>query len=143
MKIMYTAVATAEGGRNGHARSDDGVLDVTLATPKAMGGAGAVGTNPEQLFAAGYAACFQSAMMFVAGQKKLDTSGCRVTAHVGIGMREDGPGFGLTVHHDVALPALPQGDAETLVHDAHQVCPYSNATRNNIDVTFTVMGASA
>lgn len=141
MKPMYTAVATAEGGRSGHARSDDGVLEVTLATPKAMGGSGAVGTNPEQLFAAGYAACFQSALMFVAGQKKLDTAGCKVTAHVSIGMREDGPGFGLAVMHDVDLPQLSQGDAETLVHEAHQVCPYSNATRNNIDVQFAVRGA--
>ena len=140
MKPMYTAVATAEGGRSGHARSDDGVLDVALATPKAMGGAGAVGTNPEQLFAAGYAACFQNAMMFVAGQKKLDTSGCKVTAHVTIGMREDGPGFELAVQHDVELPKLSHADAEALVHDAHQVCPYSNATRNNVDVQFTVRG---
>lgn len=104
MKAMYTAVATAEGGRVGHAKSDDGVLDVTLTTPKSMGGPGGAGTNPEQLFAAGYAACFQSAMMFIAGQKKLEMSGCKVTAHVGIGMLDDRPGFGLTVHHEVDLP---------------------------------------
>lgn len=140
MTPMYTAVATAEGGRAGHAKTDDGVLDVHLAMPKAMGGTGAVGTNPEQLFAAGYAACFQSAMLFVAGQQKLDTKGCTVTAHVSIGMRDDGPGFGLAVQHEVDLPALSQSEAETLVHDAHQVCPYSNAVRGNVDVQFTVRG---
>jgi lipoyl-dependent peroxiredoxin len=142
MKPMYTAVATAEGGRSGHAKSDDGALDVALSTPKSMGGPGGTGTNPEQLFAAGYAACFQSAMLFIAGQKKVDTSGCKVTAHVGIGMLEDRPGFALTVHHEVDLPTLAQADAESLVHDAHQVCPYSNATRGNINVGFTVRGAA-
>jgi Ohr subfamily peroxiredoxin len=139
MKLMYTAVATAKGGRQGHARSDDGLLDVTLATPKAMGGTGQ-GTNPEQLFAAGYAACFQGAMGFLAAQKKIDISDSVVTGHVGIGMREDGPGFALTVKHVVELPSLSQADAEALVHEAHQVCPYSNATRGNIDVQFEVKG---
>ena len=147
MKTLYTAVATAEGGRQGHARTDDGALDVTLSTPKAMGGPGGSGTNPEQLFAAGYAACFQSAMLFVAMQDKQDTSGCRVTAHVGIGPRnvlgDDAPGFALSVAHDVELPALSQADAEALVAAAHAVCPYSNATRGNIDVQFTVKGATA
>lgn len=140
MSTMYTATATAEGGRQGHARSDDGALDVTLTTPKAMGGPGGEGTNPEQLFAAGYAACFQSAMLFVAGQQKLDTSGCRVTAQVGIGPNAAGAGFALTVSHKVELPNLPQDAAEKLVDEAHQVCPYSNATRGNIDVRFEVVG---
>jgi lipoyl-dependent peroxiredoxin len=140
MSTMYTATATAEGGRQGHARSDDGALDVKLTTPKGMGGPGGEGTNPEQLFAAGYAACFQSAMMFVAGQQKLDTSGCRVTAQVGIGPNPAGAGFALTVSHKVELPNLAQNAAEKLVHEAHQVCPYSNATRGNIDVQFEVVG---
>jgi len=143
MKTLYTAVATAEGGRQGHARTDDGALDVTLTTPKSMGGPGGAGTNPEQLFAAGYAACFQSAMLFVAGSAKQNTSGCKVTAHVGIGPRDDAPGFALTVSHVVELPALSQADAEALVAKAHEVCPYSNATRGNIDVQFTVTGAAA
>ena len=143
MKTLYTAVATAEGGRQGHVRSDDGALDATLTTPKAMGGPGGSGTNPEQLFAAGYAACFQSAMLFVAMQGKQDTSGCTVTAHVGIGPRDGAPGFALTVAHTIALPALAQAEAEALVAAAHAVCPYSNATRGNIDVAFTVTGAAA
>ena len=142
MKALYTAVATAEGGRAGRARSDDGALDIALSTPKAMGGPGGTGTNPEQLFAAGYAACFQSAMLFIAGQKNIDTSGCKVTAHVGIGMLEERPGFGLIVQNEVDLPSLGQADAEDLVHEAHQVCPYSNATRGNIDVGFTVRGVA-
>lgn len=139
MKPIYTAHATAEGGRQGRARSDDGLLDVALATPKEMGGAGG-GTNPEQMFAAGYAACFLSAMQFVARERKLDVSGASVTGHVAIGQREDGPGFGLGVKHDVSLPALSQGDAEALVAAAHEVCPYSNATRGNIAVEFDVKG---
>lgn len=142
MKPMYTAHAHAEGGRQGQARSDDGLLEVQLATPKEMGGPGG-GTNPEQLFAAGYAACFLGAMQFLAGQKKLDTSGASVTGHVAIGMREDGPGFSLAVRHEVALPSLSQAEAEALVHEAHQVCPYSNATRGNIPVEFEVKGKTA
>lgn len=143
MALMYTATATAEGGRQGHAKSDDGALEVMLTTPKAMGGPGGEGTNPEQLFAAGYAACFQSAMGFLAGQKKLDASGSRVTAKVGIGTNDKGAGFALTVSHHVLLPNLNQADAEALVHEAHQVCPYSNATRGNIDVGFVVEGGAA
>lgn len=142
MKPMYTAHATAEGGRTGHARSDDGLLDVTLATPKEMGGQGG-GTNPEQMFAAGYAACFLGAMQFIAREKKLDLEGASVTGHVAIGQREDGPGFGLGVKHDVSVPNLSQADAEALVAAAHEVCPYSNATRNNIAVDFKVKGGRA
>lgn len=137
MKPMYTAVATATGGRDGRARSEDGALDVALAMPKQMGGSGA-GVNPEQLFAAGYAACFQSAMMFIASQQKLDASGSTVTGSVTIGARDDGPGFGLAVHHRVSLPNLSQGEAQALVDAAHAVCPYSNATRNNIPVEFEI-----
>lgn len=142
MKPMYTAHATAEGGRQGHARSDDGLLDVQLATPKEMGGPGG-GTNPEQMFAAGYAACFLGAMQFVGRERKLDVGGASVTGHVAIGQREDGPGFGLGVRHDVSLPNLDQQEAEALVAAAHEVCPYSNATRGNIAVEFDVKGGRA
>lgn len=142
MTPMYTATATASGGRQGTARSDDGLLDVTLAPPKAMGGSGQ-GTNPEQLFAAGYAACFLSAMQFLAGQKKLDMTGAEVTGHVAIGQNDKGPGFMLAVRHEVRLPSLDQQAAEALVHEAHQVCPYSNATRDNIEVAFDVTGGGA
>ena len=141
MKAMYTATATASGGRAGHVESDDGFVALDLAMPKAMGGSGD-GTNPEQLFAAGYSACFHSAMQFIAGEQKIDASGSTVTGHVSIGMREDGPGFALAVEHDVSLPALDQAAAEKLVAAAHEVCPYSNATRGNMEVTFNVKGGS-
>lgn len=142
MTPMYTAHATALGGRQGTARSDDGVLDVALVTPKEMGGPGGQGTNPEQLFAAGYAACFLGAMTFVGMQKKLNVKDARVTGHVGIGQNDRGPGFAIGVTHDVELPNLSQADAEALVHEAHQVCPYSNATRGNVDVQFNVKGGA-
>ena len=142
MKILYTAVATAHGGRQGHVKSDDGMLDLDTATPKSMGGPGTAGTNPEQLFAAGYAACFQSAMQYVAGQQKVDARDSTVTGHVSIGPNEGGPGFMLAVKHAVTLPHLDQAAAEKLVHDAHQVCPYSNATRGNIAVDFDVTGGA-
>ncbi len=140
MKTLYTAVATAHGGRQGHVASDDGILDLDTVTPKSMGGPGGSGTNPEQLFAAGYAACFQSAMMYVANMQKIDASGSTVTGHVSIGPNEGGPGFMLAVKHVVTLPKLDQAAAEKLVHDAHAVCPYSNATRGNIAVDFDVQG---
>jgi osmotically inducible protein OsmC len=140
MKALYTAVATAHGGRQGHVTSDDAALDLDTVMPKAMGGPGGAGTNPEQLFAAGYAACFQSAMGFVAGQQKIDASDSTVTGHVSIGPNDNGPGFMLAVKHIVTLPNLDQAAAEKLVHDAHQVCPYSNATRGNIAVEFEVHG---
>lgn len=143
MKAMYTAVATAKGGRQGHVTSDDGALDLATATPRSMGGPGGSGTNPEQLFAAGYAACFQSAMQFVAGQQSIDASDSTVTGHVSIGPNEAGPGFMLAVKHVVTLPKLDQAAAEKLVHDAHAVCPYSNATRGNIAVDFDVKGGTA
>jgi Ohr subfamily peroxiredoxin len=138
MDILYTATAHATGdGRNGHATSDDGILDVDLRTPKELGGVGGA-TNPEQLFAAGYAACFHSAMKVVAGRDKLDVSGSEVSASVGIGMTPTG-GFGLAVELDVVVPALDRAAAEALVAKAHEVCPYSNATRGNIEVTLTVV----
>jgi Ohr subfamily peroxiredoxin len=138
MDVLYTATAHATGdGRNGHAQSDDGIIDIDLRIPKEMGGPGGA-TNPEQLFAAGYAACFHSALKVVAGREKLDVTGTEVSASVGIGTIPDG-GFGLTVQLDVHAPALDHDTAESLVAKAHQVCPYSNATRGNIDVTLTVV----
>ncbi|MES2034384.1 MAG: organic hydroperoxide resistance protein [Pseudomonadota bacterium] len=131
MPVLYTATATASGGRDGSAKSDDGVLDVALSTPKGLGGPGTAGaTNPEQLFAAGYAASFDSALRFVARAQG-------VTVQVGIGPNATG-GFGLEVALNVSLPGLDREAAEKLVETAHQVCPYSNATRGNIDVKLTV-----
>ena len=138
MKTLYTATATATGdGRNGHVASDDGILDTDVRIPKAMGGAGGA-TNPEQLFAAGYAACFHSALKVVAQRDGLDVTGTEVSASVGIGANDDG-GFGLEVQLDVHAPALDRETAEATVAKAHQVCPYSNATRGNIEVTLTVV----
>ncbi len=138
MTILYTATATASGGRDGAARSDDGVLDVALSTPKGLGGPGKAGaTNPEQLFAAGYAACFDSALRFVARSQGVTVADSAVTAEVGIGPNAAG-GFGLAVALNVSLPGLEREAAEKLVEAAHQVCPYSNATRGNIEVTLTV-----
>src|SRR6185295_14555427 len=129
-KRLYTATATATGGRDGRARSDDGVLDLALVPPKALGGSGATGTNPEQLFAAGYAACFRSAIGAVARAKKITTGPVSVTTKVTLGTI--GQGYGLAVELKASLPELPRDQAEALVHAAHQVCPYSNATRGNI-----------
>ena len=136
-KVLYTTSATATGGRDGQSATDDGSFAVKLATPKELGGGGP-GNNPEQLFAAGYAACFIGAMKFVAskGGPKVPAD-AKVTATVGIGPRAEG-GFGLEVALAVSLPGLSKADAEKLVHEAHQVCPYSNATRNNIDVKLSV-----
>ena len=136
-KILYEAEATATGGRDGRAVSSDGTLDMRLATPKALGGAGGDGTNPEQLFAAGYSACFIGAMKVVAGKQKIDMPADHsVTGTVGIG--PSGEAFGIAVTLDVSLPGLDRETAETLVDQAHQVCPYSNATRGNVDVTTTI-----
>jgi len=136
-KILYEATATATGGRDGTARSDDKTLDLKLSTPKALGGAGGDGTNPEQLFAAGYSACFIGAMKVVAGKEKIKLPDDHaVTGQVGIGPM--GEAFGIEVTLNVSLPGLEQDVADDLVHKAHQVCPYSNATRGNIDVTINV-----
>ena len=137
-KILYSTRATATGGRDGSARTDDGAFEVTLGTPKELGGNGQ-GNNPEQLFASGYAACFIGAMKFVASQggPKVPAD-ASVTSTVGIGPRAAG-GFGLDVELAVSLPGVPKADAEALVAKAHQVCPYSNATRGNIDVRLTVV----
>ena len=137
MKILYTATAHATGdGRNGHARSEDGILDVDMRVPKEMGGPGGA-ANPEMLFAAGYAACFHSALKVVARQEKVGVDGSEVAASVGIGPLDNG-GFGLTVELRVSVPDLDRDTAEKLVARAHAVCPYSNATRGNIPVTLTV-----
>ena len=136
--VLYSTTARADGGRDGRAATLDGSLDVRLTTPKELGGAGATANNPEQLFAAGYAACFIGAMKFVSSQggPKVPAD-ANVTATVGIGPRSEG-GFGLEIALDVALPGLDREQAETLVHKAHEVCPYSNATRGNIDVKLKV-----
>ena len=139
MKTLYTAVATATGGRTGRAESSDGILAVDLTIPKEMGGTGGAGTNPEQLFAAGYAACFGSALDYLATQRKIDTGKVSVMAKVGVGPNDTGS-FSLTAALTVEVPALSQADAEALVHDAHQVCPYSNAIKGNIDVALSVRG---
>lgn len=136
-KVLYTAHATATGGREGQARSSDGVLDLKLTTPKELGGNGAVGTNPEQLFAAGYSACFIGALKFVAGKAKVALpTDTRIDGHVGIGQIPTG--FGIEVELKIHLPGLAPELANELVQKAHIVCPYSNATRGNIDVTLTV-----
>jgi len=137
MKALYTAEALATGdGRNGHTRSTDGRVDVDLAIPTEMGGSGD-GANPEQLFAAGYAACFHSALQMVARQDKANVADSAVGAQVSIGQL-DGGGFGLAVTLEISLPHLPRAQAQELTEKAHQVCPYSNATRGNIEVTLTV-----
>jgi Ohr subfamily peroxiredoxin len=137
MKTLYTAEALATGeGRDGHGRSSDGRLDLDLAIPKEMGGSGN-GTNPEQLFAVGYAACFHSALRLVAGQAKADVTDSAVGARVSIGQLDTG-GFGLAVELEVTLPNLDHDTALELTEKAHQVCPYSNATRGNIDVKLVV-----
>ena len=139
-QVLYTTSATATGGRDGRAIVKDNALDVKLATPKELGGAGGEGNNPEQLFAAGYSACFLGAMKFVASQggtAKVPND-ATVTATVGIGPRSEG-GFGIDVALAISLPGVAKEAAEELVHKAHQVCPYSNATRNNVDVQLTVV----
>jgi Ohr subfamily peroxiredoxin len=140
-KILYTAEATATGGREGHSRTSDGRVDVDLDVPTEMGGSGGPGTNPEQLFAVGYAACFQSALLRFATGRKLDLSGSRVTARVGIGPLERG-GFGLAAALDLDAPQISREQAADLMSRAHEACPYSRATRGNIEVTLTVGGTS-
>lgn len=136
-QVLYTAHATATGGRDGRAVTSDNKLDVALARPKELGGNGQ-GTNPEQLFAAGYAACFIGAMGFVAGQsKKLLPAGTQIASEVGIGPVP--AGFGIQVTLNISLPGMAHDEAQALIDAAHQVCPYSNATRGNIDVTLKLV----
>jgi Ohr subfamily peroxiredoxin len=139
MNILYKTSATSTGGRDGRAVSEDHKLEVKLAAPRELGGTGAEGTNPEQLFAAGYSACFLSAMKFIAGQSKQTLpADTQVTAHVGLGPNDAG-GFALDIELRVSLPGIDKADAQALVEKAHQVCPYSNATRNNVPVRLTVV----
>lgn len=139
INVIYTANGWATGGREGRAQTDDGKIDVKLDLPKEMGGGGN-GSNPEQLFAAGYSACYLGAIKFVAGKEGVKiSSDAKVTSHVGIGPREDGTGFGITVAQEVSLPGVDKAKAEELVKKAHVVCPYSHATKGNISVTTKVV----
>ncbi|MCO6177448.1 organic hydroperoxide resistance protein [Ciceribacter sp. RN22] len=139
MAILYTAQASATGGRAGRAVSDNGVLDVKLTVPKELGGDGATGTNPEQMFAAGYSACFLGALKAVAGKEKIKLSeDTTVTARVGIGPRDDGTGFGIEVAISVNIPGVERAVAERLVAAAHIVCPYSHAMRTSTEVPVSV-----
>lgn len=139
MPILYTTQASATGGRAGRAVTDNGVLDVTLTVPKELGGDGATGTNPEQLFAAGYSACFLGALKFVAGKEKVKIpDDATITAKVGIGPREDGGGFGIEVSITANLPGIDRDVAEKLVAAAHIVCPYSHAMRTSTEVPVSV-----
>lgn len=139
-QALYTATATATGGRAGTAKSSDGALDVTLSTPKELGGAGGAGTNPEQLFAAGYSACFIGAMKAVSARQKIALPAeVSITSEVGIGPHANKPGaFGIQVAMTISVPGMDRAALEALVATAHEVCPYSNATRGNIDVTLTI-----
>lgn len=142
VQSLYTAEATAKNGRNGHVRSSDGAVDLALSAPPALGGTGKPGANPEQLFAAGYAACFIGAMQYQAMQQKLKPGDISIDSKVSIGPAEGDNGFTIAVAMDVHVSGLDQGAAEKLVQDAHRTCPYSNATRGNIDVRLTAHGAS-
>jgi Ohr subfamily peroxiredoxin len=136
--VKYTTKATATGGRDGHARSQDGRFDVALSTPKELGGAGGDGSNPEQLFAAGYSACFIGALQVAGQQLKVKLpEDVAVTAKVGIGPRSAG-GFGITTDLTVSLPGIDRAEAQRLIDAAHEICPYSNATRGNVDVGLTL-----
>lgn len=136
--VIYKTSATATGGRDGRAKSDDGSVDVNLVVPKEMGGPGGDGANPEKLFAAGYSACFLGAMKAVSGKENVKVpSDATVTAEVGFGPRSEG-GYGITADLTISLPGVDKADAERLAQAAHAVCPYSNATRNNVDVGITI-----
>ena len=136
--VKYSTTATATGGRDGHTRSDDGRVDIALSTPKELGGAGGEGSNPEQLFAAGYSACFIGALKVAGQQLKVKLpDDLTVTAKVGIGPRSEG-GFGITTDLTVTLPGIERAQAVQLVETAHQICPISNATRGNVDVGLTL-----
>jgi len=142
VKPIYTAIATATGGRNGHVVSSDKVLDLEVRMPKELGGEGGAYTNPEQLFAAGYSACFDSALNHVIRNEKATTGTTAVRAHVGIGSNNAG-GFALVVTLEANIPDVDQETANVLVEKAHQVCPYSNATRGNVEVSLTTTVLSA
>ena len=139
-QALYTAHATSTGGRAGTTASSDGAINLTLSTPKELGGAGGAGTNPEQLFAAGYSACFIGAMKAVAGRQKIKLPAeVSITSHVSIGpMTGKAGAFGIAVTMDISVPGMDRAELQQLVATAHEVCPYSNATRGNIDVTLNV-----
>ena len=137
MKTLYTTNVTAKGGRNGQVKSDNGVLDLEVRMPKGLGGANDDYTNPEMLFAAGYAACFDSALNLIISKSKIETGETSVAAKVSIGQNEDG-GFGLAAELAVNIPGVSIEEAQELTQKAHQICPYSNATRNNIEVKLSV-----
>jgi len=138
-KVLYTAQVTTNGGRIGNSKSSDGALEVTLTTPKELGGPGGNGTNPEQLFAAGYSACFLGAMKFIAMQEKIKVpENATITGIVGFGPASTG-GFGIEVELKISLPGMNPSEAKALVDKAHKACPYSNATRGNIDVRLTIL----
>ena len=140
MKALYTATCTSTGGRDGKSVSADNVLNLKLSTPKELGGAGGEGTNPEQLFAAGYSACFIGAMKVVASKAQINLpADLAVTGIVGIGQNTAGVGFAISVTLEITLPGLDADTKQTLVEQAHMVCPYSNATRGNVDVQFTIL----
>lgn len=140
METLYKTKATATGGRDGHAASADGSLDVKLTAPTELGGPGGEGTNPEQLFACGYSACFLGAMQFVAGQEGLKVPpDTKITADVSLGKRDDGQGFGIAVDLSVELPGIDPEQGQMLVDKAHVVCPYSFATKDNVEVTTTLV----
>lgn len=139
VNVIYKTTATATGGRDGAARSDDGSVDVKLVVPKEMGGPGGVGANPEKLFAAGYSACFLGAMKAVSGKVGVRVPpDASVTAEIGFGPRSEG-GYGITAALNISLPGVERAEAEKLAHAAHEVCPYSNATRNNVDVGLNIV----
>ena len=135
---LYTAHATVTGGRNGHVKSSDGVLDLEIRMPKELGGSGGAYSNPEQLFAAGYAACFDGALNLVIRTQKVSSGTTTVTADVSLGKNENG-GYGLAVKLQVSIPDVDRQLAQELIEKAHQVCPYSNATRGNINVELTLI----
>lgn len=139
MKILYTAHGSATGGREGQAATDTGNVKLVLNTPKELGGGGGDGTNPEQLFSMGYSACFLGALKFVAGKEKVKIpDDAKVSAEVGIGPRDDGQGFGIAARLTVSVPGIDKAVVEDLAKKAHVVCPYSHATRGNIEVQTTV-----
>jgi len=137
MKTLYTTSVTAKGGRNGQVKSENGILDLEVRMPKALGGTSDEFTNPEMLFAAGYAACFDSALNLIISKSKIETGETSVTAQVSIGQNQDG-GFGLAAELEVNIPGVSIEQAQELTQKAHQICPYSNATRSNMEVKLTV-----
>lgn len=140
MKTLYEAKATATGGREGHTATDDGKVDFNLSIPEGLGGKGGSGPNPEQLFAAGYAACFLSAVKAAAPKANVEVpEDAKVTAVVGIGRRDDGVGFGLTVRLTVELPGVEREQSEEVARQAHEICPYSHAIKGNVDVDLGVV----